>query len=198
MDGETPKVEAATAETEQEQVQDVAKATEGADDIKALLEAARKEAVTERKKRQQFEARLAEIEKAQLSDAERAKAEAEEAKALAKGYEDELRKLKVRSVVTERAGAKGFVDVDAAYRLLDVEWDLDGDLKAQADAALDALAAERKYLISTPAAAPVTSPANGQTRTGTKLTMDDLKRMTREELSALPKEEVDAVLRGGA
>lgn len=197
MDGETPKTEVATTEVEQEQVQDVVKAEGSADDIKAMLEAARKEAVAERKKRQQFEARLAEIEKAQMSEAERAKAEAEEATKRAAAAEDELKRLRVRSIVIERAGAKGFIDADAAFRLLDVEWDSEGDLKTQADAALDALAAERKYLVAR-TAEPTTSPANGQTRTGSKLTLDDLKRMSREEIAAIPKDEVDAVLRGSA
>lgn len=194
MDGETPKVEAATAETEQEIVQDVAPAAESAS-VDAALEAARKEAIAERKKRQQFEARLAEIEKAQMSETERAKAEAAEAVKRAEDAEARLKALTLRSIVTERAAAAGVIDPDAAFRLLEVEFDLDGDLKAQADAAITALVAERKYLVATPAA-PATSPANGQTRTGTKLTLDDLKQMTREQISALPKEEVDSVLRG--
>lgn len=195
MDGETPKVEAATAETEQVAVQDVA-AVEAAAPVDPALEAARREAIAERKKRQQFEARLAEIEKAQMGETERAKAEAAEAQKRAEAAEAQLKALKLRSVVTERAAAKGVIDPDAAFRLLEVDFDVDAeDLKAQADKALDALIAERKYLVAPPAA-PATSPANGQTRTGTKLTMEDLRQMTREQISALPKEEVDAVLRG--
>lgn len=191
MDGETPSTEVETTEVEQQVP--AQPAVDTADDVKALLEAARKESVTERKKRQQLEARLAEIEKAQMSEAERAKAEAAEAVERATRAEAELRKVKVRSAVLERAAAKGFIDPDAAFRLIDVEWDVDGDLATQADTALDALAAERKYLVAQPQ--PVTSPANGQTRTGAKLTIQDLKTMTREQLAALPKEEVDAVLR---
>lgn len=193
MDGETPKVEAAIAETEPVEVQEVASASDTSHE--AALEAARKEAISERKKRQQFEARLAEIEKAQMTETDRAKAEATEALKRAEDAEAQLRVLKLRSVVTERAVAKGVIDPDAAFRLLEVEWNLDGDLKAQADSAIDTLIAERKYLVAAPA--PVaTSPANGQTRTGTKLTLEDLKQMTREQISALPKDEVDAVLRG--
>lgn len=194
MDGETPEATVETTEVEQQvPAQDEVKG----DEFKALLEAARKESVAERKKRQQLEARLAEIEKAQMTEAERAKAEAEEAKARAEAAETELRKVRVRTAVIERAQAKGFIDPDAAFRLLDVDFDLEGDLKAQADTALDALATERKYLVAAQQQA-VTSPANGQTRTGAKLTIDDLKRMSREELAALPKDEVDAVLKGAS
>lgn len=195
MDPEIGNVEAATAETEQETAADVAKAPEvGGDDLKALLESARKEAVKERKSRQALEARLAEIERAQLSEAERAKAEAADAAKRAEEAERELRTLKVRSTIVERASAKGFIDPDAAFRLLDVEFDLEGDLRAQADEALDRLAGERKYLVSQPAA-PTTSPVNGQTRSGTKLTLEDLKKMSQAEVDALPEDVIAAALR---
>lgn len=196
-DGVTPDAAEETKATEQDSSEQQG-TTEPVDsstaDWQSKYERAVSEAIAERKKRQQAEARVGEFEKAAMSEAERTKAEAEEARREAEAARSELRRTRVEYAVRAKASEMGVVDPEAAFRLLDTsEFDPD-DQKAlgkQVESALNELVSRKPYLKGITNA---TSPANGSTRATKGLSAEELRKMTQDEVAALWKDRPDDVL----
>lgn len=186
--------EAPSSEAVQQQEQ---QAPEGSStsDLQARYERAVAEAIAERKKRQQAEARVSEFEKAAMTEGERKAAEAADARAEAEAARAELRRTRVEYAVRAKAAEMGVVDPEAAFRLLDtgsLEPDDPALLGKQVEAALTDLVRQKPYLRGTTNA---TSPTNGQTRVAASaITPESLRGMSEAEIAALWRERPDEVL----
>lgn len=163
-------------------------------------------AQAEIKKLRSESAKLSEYEKtaeerrlAELSEVERAREEAKAAAAERDALVSDLRREKILNA----ARSKGTVDPDAVFALLDrdsIQWD--GAQSANLDDAIDSLLAAKSYLkgVTAPAAghASVTAPAITPPTPGrtTEITLAALRKMSREQIMALPREVRDRALSG--
>ncbi len=148
----------------------------------------RAEAAKWRTEAQAAKAKIAEFEQAQMTEAEKLRAQAQAAQEAAAAAQAELRRVRAEAAVARVAGKMG-IDPNLALRLVDVEYDEQGNPVNVEQAVAAVLAA---YPQLKPAAVPVgtTNPA----RMG-KLTLEDIKKMTEAEINARWAE-VEAVLSG--
>lgn len=150
----------------------------------------RKEAAQHRTEAQALKAKLAEYEQAQMTETERLRSQAEQAKAEAQAATERARKALADAAVS-RAAAQHGIDPALLSRLVDVEYDADG---APINVESTVAAVLKQYPQLKPATATgvaATNPARVQ-----KLTMDDIRRMSPDQINAR-WDEVSLVMAGG-
>jgi len=151
----------------------------------------RKEAAQHRTEAQALKAKLAEYEQAQMTETERLRSQAEQAKAEAQAATEKARKALADAAVS-RAAAQHGIDPALLARLVDVEFDADGmpiDVETSVKAVLQQYPQLKPTATATGVAA--TNPARVQ-----KLTMDDIRRMSPDQINAR-WDEVQIVMAGG-
>lgn len=149
----------------------------------------RAEAAKWRTEAQAAKVKVTEYEKAQMTEAEKLQAQAKAAQEAAEMAQAELRRAKAEAAVARAAGKVG-VDPNLVLRLVDVEYDAQGQ-PVNVDKAVEAVLAAYPQLKP----ASVTLGATNPGRTS-KLTMDDVKKMSPDELNRR-WDEVQAVMAGG-
>ena len=133
-------------------------------------------------------AKVGEFERAQLSATERLQAEAKAAQEAAAAAQSQLRQARATAAVATAAGKHG-VDPSLVQRLVDVEWDDDGE-PVNVDAAVLKVLQAYPQLKPSPVSVAATNPARQS-----KLTKDDIKRMSSDEINRR-WDEVQLVLSG--
>lgn len=151
----------------------------------------RKEAAQHRTEAQALKAKLAEYEQAQMTETERLRSQAEQAKAEAQAASERARKALADAAVS-RAAAQHGIDPALLSRLVDVEYDADG-MPVNVEANVKTVLQQYPQLKPTATATGVaaTNPARVQ-----KLTMDDIRRMSPDQINAR-WDEVSLVMAGG-
>lgn len=158
------------------------------DDLRAALEATRKENATYRTRLKALEAAEEERKAASLSEQEKRQKVFEEAQKAATEAAAQLQATRLQLAVEKAARKAGIVDEDAAFRLLDtsaLERDEAG-VPTNVEALLEKLLKERPWLASPPPAAggsggSSAAPARGR---GAALTKEDVARMSSAEINA--------------
>lgn len=143
------------------------------------VRALRKEAAQYRTQNKELAAKVAGFEAERQTEAERLAAQTKVAQEAAAAAQAELRKARVDAALA-RAAAKVGVDVNLVSRLVDVELDADGQplgVEAALSKVLDAYPQLKPQVVSPGA----TNPSRGS---GSKLTMEDVKKMTPEQINA--------------
>lgn len=163
-----------------------------ADYVKKL----RAEAADYRKKLRELEAQVKSEADAKLTDAEKLNKRLADLERQQADAQRERQERTTRYEVMLAAGKVGIVDPEAAYRLLDLkvlEFDDEGNPQ-NVEAALGDLLKAKPFLAGTPmpAGGASTNPAAGR---ATRLTRDDIKKMSPEEINRR-WDEVQAVLSG--
>ncbi len=159
----------------------------------AYVKQLRQEAAEYRKKLRELEAKAKADDEAKLSEAERLQKKLAELELGQAERERERQERTVKYEIRLAAQKMGVIDDDAAYRLLDpaaLEFDDDG-MPTNTERVLKDLIARRPYLVgggSSSAANPVTQRAG-------RLTLEDVKKMSQDEINKR-WEEVSAVLEG--
>lgn len=120
---------------------------------------------SERKTRKELEKRLKAIEEKDLPEAERVAREQAEVKAENQTLRSENQKLKGQMAVYAEAGKLGFADPVDAFRLIDIEFDDEGQPKGVTQA-LSKLLEAKPYLRSGPARATTGGSADGGNSNG--------------------------------
>lgn len=141
------------------------------------VKALRAENAKWRKEAQDARARVSDYEKAQLTEAERLQAQAKAAQEAAEAARAELRKARAEAAIAQ-AAAKNGVNGALLGKLITVDFDDTGQ-PVGVEAAVSAVLNEYREL--KPQAA-ITNPA-GAGRSA-KLTMEDVKKMSHEEVNA--------------
>jgi len=136
-----------------------------------------------------LEGKVTGFETEKLTEAERLKAEATAAKAAAQEAQAALRKARAEAMIG-KAAAKHQVDPELLSKLVAVEFGDDGQ-PAEIDGAVSALLKSHPYL---QAGAVSLNPTNPQRKTA--LTLEDVKRMTPDQINAR-WEEVQVALKAG-
>lgn len=168
----------------------------------AEIRALRQEAAANRRKAREAEAELQRLKDADLSESERRDKALQEALA----ERDEARKAgaaaTLRADVVIASSRLGIVDPDAAFRLMDPVDASADDYSEQVEASLAALIEKRPYLKAAdatppePKDPPAIPPSNAQKPGGAKeLTSEDLNKMDRHQIAALPREVVAAAMK---
>lgn len=156
----------------------------------------RAEAAEYRKRLRDLEQAVKKHEEAKLSETERLQRRLAELEAERATWQREVQERVLRYETMLAAGRLGVVDPEAAYRLLDLsllEYDDDGR-PTNLEAALRALLKDKPYLVGQPHG-PSGSPTNpGRPRTS--LTLEDVKRMSPDEINRR-WDEVQRVLSSG-
>jgi hypothetical protein len=142
-----------------------------------------------RKQAQEAAAKAAEYERAQMTEAERLQAQAKAAQEAAAAAQAELRQSRAE-VAVARAAAREGVNPTLLGRLVEVQFD-DAGQPVDVEAAVAAVLKEYPQLKAPPVQLAATNP--GRT---TKLTLEDVKKMSPQEIIAHEKE-IDALLAGG-
>lgn len=148
----------------------------------------RAEAAKWRTEAQAAKVKVTEFEKAQMTEAEKLQAQAKAAQEAAEAAQAELRRARAEAAVARVAGKVG-VDPNLVLRLVDVEYDAQGQ-PVNVDKAVEAVLATYPQLKPATVALGATNP--GRT---SKLTMDDVRKMTEAEINARWAE-VEAVMSG--
>lgn len=150
-----------------------------------------------RKRLRDIEAQLKQREEAELSEQERANRRMVEMQAELDATRNRARDAALRATIAQEASAHGIVDADAAARLLDttgLEYDDEAGAWIGVPDALRALVLERPWLVQTGGVpAKDANPAN-PARRRSRLTKEQLSRMSQAEIDALPWEDVQAAL----
>lgn len=156
----------------------------------AYVKQLRQEAAQWRKEAQDAKAKVQTFEQQQMSEAERLQAQAKEAQEAAQRARTELQQARAEVAVARAAASLG-VDPRKLAKLVTVEFDADGQ-PVNVDQAAAAVLNEWPEL-KTPAAVPgATNPG----RSPRKLTLEDIKKMSPEEINSRWPE-VQATLAGG-
>ncbi len=172
-------------------------------ELEAKLEQARNEAIAERKRRQEFEAKVKEFEDAKLSESERTTKALAESEARRTDLERQLQEMRVRAAIERKAGTAGIVDPEAAYRLLDhsaLEYEDDGQPTAKSlEQAVAALVRDRPYLVGQQAGAggqrtSVMAPGRSAGAAGGTFTASQLAD---REFYLAHRAEIEAAMREG-
>lgn len=148
------------------------------------------------KERDDLAAKLKDIEDAQLSEAEKLKKTADEATSKVTAAEARVRETLTRLEIERTARRLNIVDEDAAYKLLDagaIQYDAEGAPK-NVGTLLEALVKAKPFLVGDASGGGGGSSNPGRTRGGGTLTAADLAKMTQEQISRLPREQVLAAL----
>ena len=140
-----------------------------------------------------IKAKLTDYEQAQMTEAQRLAAQAAQAQAAAEAAQAELRRARAEAAIAREAAKTG-VDPVLLTKLVhdSVEYDASGK-PTNIDAAVAAALQQWPHLKPAPAAPAVGASNPGRT---SKLTMDDVKRMSPEQVNAR-WDEVQLVLAGG-
>lgn len=138
-------------------------------------------------KARQLEAKLAEYERQQMTETERLRAEAAEAKRLAEEAQQRLRQAAADAAIA-RAAAREGVDPELLSRLVDVEFDDDG-APVNVDQSVRRILDRYPHLKPQPAVQLATT--NPQRRS--KLSLEDIKRMSEREINERWQEVQDAL-----
>lgn len=150
-----------------------------------------------RKRLRDIEAQLKQREEAELSEQERANRRMMELQTELDATRDRVREASLKATIAQEASKHGIVDADAAARLLDttaLEYDEDSGKWVGIPDALRDLALERPWLVQTGSVpAKDANPAN-PARRRSRVTREQLARMTQSEIDALPWEDVQAAL----
>lgn len=162
--------------------------TFSADYVKEL----RAEAAKNRKEAQEAKAKIAAFEQQQMSEAEKLQAAAKSAQEQAQAAQAELRKARADAAIAMAAATHG-VSPKLAAKLVAVEFDADGQ-PINVDQALGAVLNEYPQL--KPVAATVTPGATNPQRTA-KLTLEQVKKMSPEEINSRWDEVKAAMAAGG-
>lgn len=144
----------------------------------AYVKQLREEAASWRRKVKDLEARVTGFEQEKMTEAEKAKAQAEAAKAEATQAQEALRKARAEAAISREAAKHG-VDADLLTRLVTPEFDDDGN-PTGIDAAINDLLTKHPYLRA--GGAVSLSSTNPQRKSA--LTLDDIRRMTPEQINA--------------
>ena len=137
--------------------------------------------------------KLTEYEQSQMTEAQRLAAQAAQAQAAAEAAQAELRRARAEAAIAREAARTG-VDPALLTKLVHdaVEYDVNGK-PTNIDAAVAAALQQWPHLKPAPAAPAVGASNPGRT---SKLTMDDVKRMSPDQVNAR-WDEVQIVLAGG-
>lgn len=149
----------------------------------------REEAATYRRKAKELEAEVTTYRQAQMTEAEKLKAEADAAKAQAQATQQALRQARLEAAVS-KAAVKAGVDAELLNRLVgsEVQYNDAGE-----PSNVDELAA--RLVTQYPQLRPVQAVlASTNPQRTAALTLDDIRRMTPQEIMAR-QAEVDAALR---
>lgn len=157
----------------------------------AYVKQLRSEAAQWRKQAQEAAAKVQTFEAQQMSETEKLQAQAKAAQDAAALAQTELRKARADAAIAQAAAAQGIAPKLVA-KLVDVEFDESG-MPVNVDQALAAVLNEYPQL--KPGAAGAASGATNPGR-GRKLTLEEVKNMTPEQINARWTE-VQAVLAGG-
>lgn len=143
--------------------------------------------------------KLDEIEAANQSELEKATKKAADAEARLQALEAAARAATVKSAVTLAATKADAVDPDAVLALLPSDSVTVGDdgQVTGADDAVKALLKEKPYLVGKPAPRPGGADGGARSTSGAPLTADALRKMTAEQVAALPPDTVAAALAAG-
>jgi len=181
MEDEATVTQDATAEA----AQDAGRAFD-----ETYVKSLRKEAAQHRTEAQALKAKLAEYEQAQMTETERLRSQAEQAKAEAQAATERARKALADAAISRAAAQQG-IDPTLLARLVDVEFDGDG-MPANVEASVNAVLKQYPQLRpATATGVAATNPARVQ-----KLTMDDIRRMTPDQINSR-WDEVQLVMAGG-
>jgi len=160
----------------------------------AYVQELRSEAAKYRKRLRELERALKEKEEAEMSEQERLQKRLAELEKERDALAARAREQAVRFEVASVAQRLGIQSADVAWRLLDTErlaFDDDGK-PTNVEALLRDLVQAYPFLVSGGAQASATNPARGQS---SRLTLEDIKRMSPEEINSR-WDEVQAVLEG--
>lgn len=142
----------------------------------------RNEAADNRTKLKAAQDELKKLQDAQLSDQEKAVKRATEAEARAQAAEAKVKERTVRADVKLAAAKLNVVDPDAAYKLLDLDqitFNEAGD-PTNIDKLIGQLVKDKPYLVG---ANGSHSSANPQTGHGGSLTVEDIRKMSSDEIN---------------
>lgn len=154
----------------------------------------RAEAAEYRKKLRELEAVVKQNQEAKLSEAERLQKRLAELEHEREEWARERQERTLRYETMLTAQKLGIVDPDAAWRLLDlkqIEFDEDGQPQ-NVEKVLRDLIRARPYLAGGPSASP-TNPA----RSASRLTLEEIRRMTPEEINRRWDEVREVLKRSG-
>lgn len=144
----------------------------------------RAENAAHRTKLRELEEKVKTFETERLSEAEKLQKRAEEAEKRAQEAERRVRERTIRAEVRLAAVAAGIVDPEAAYRLLDLDQvalNDDGE-PTNIDKLVAQLLKDKPYLGGRSAqSGPAGNPGSGRPAV---LTMDEIRRMTPEQINA--------------
>lgn len=135
--------------------------------------------------------KVTEYEAAQMTEAQKLQAQAQAAQAAAEAARQELRQARAQAEIAKAATKIG-IDFELAERLATPTWD--GDTLTGIDDSLKAALEKWPHLKPAPQA-PALPPTNPG-RQGKALTIDDVKRMSPDEINRR-WDEVQGVLAGG-
>lgn len=155
----------------------------------AYVKQLRDEAASWRRKAKDLEGKVTGFETEKLTEAERLKAEMAAAKAAAKEAQEALRKARVDALIG-KAATKHQIDPELLSKLVTVEFGDDGQ-PAEIDTAVTALLKSHPYLQAGGVSLNTTNPQ----RKGA-LTLDDVRKMTPQQIIARMDEVDEAARRG--
>ena len=157
----------------------------------------RQEAAANRKKAADLEAELKGIRDGQLSEAEKLQKAASEAQVARDAALADLKSTRLQLSVEAEARKLGIVDPTIAGRLIDsdaVTWD--GNAPSNVAALLTALVKDRAWLLAANHGTGQTPAVGSPGAQPRKLTRDDVRKMTPEQINS-NWDAVQAALRGG-
>ena len=181
-----------TAQTSQTEAQ-TGEGTQQTDTTEKVFDAAyvrklREEAKGYRLELESAKGKLTEFERAQLSEKEKLEAELGDYRKQIEDAKAAVQQAKAQTAITAAASKAG-LPVELASRLIDVQFDDNGNPKG-IEEAVASLVSQYPQLVS----GGSSSAMNGASSRKRGLTADDLKKMTAEQISKLPPEEVNAAL----
>lgn len=192
--GQEPQTEAGQAPAQQPEPNSQEPEKFDAEYVKKL----RAEAAGYRKRLNDLETKFKADEDAKLSEADQLKKRLADLEAQYKQNAVERQEQTTRYEVMLAASKLGIVDPEAAFKLLDhnaLEYGENG-APINVEAALKALVTARPWLQKQEQPAGAGSPANPAGTKGGRLTLEEVKRMSPEEINKR-WEEVSALLSGG-
>lgn len=162
---------------------------------KAEADALRREVAESRRRAKRAAEEAEQAKRKQLEEQGKFKELAEAADLRAKEAEERFQRLERNARIRDAAGRLRFRNEADAVALLPPDA-VDGD-DATLEAALAALAKERPYLIDSGTPPRTGAPAGDPpAQTGRKVTRDQLKTMSPQDIAKLPHDEVAAALHG--
>lgn len=149
-----------------------------------------------RKRLREIEADKRARDEAELSEQEKTQRRMVEMEQALEATRSQMRTARLSASISTEAAKFGIVDVDAATRLLDtsaLDYDEEQGWDGIADA-LQALTVERPWLVQTGTAPALDANPANPARRRSRVTREQLGRMTQAEIDALPWEDVQAAL----